>query len=310
MARHGKRAKIWVGLGGMRLRFIPLALSRRNLALLALTWLACVGATGELSRTAAEESPPAYRFGVFPYLPALTIDRIFGPMAASFTTALGHPVYLKTRSTFEDFAGELRRETYDIVFVHPFFYVDAADHHGYLPLARLDGELTAVVLVPDDRPWRTWTDLAGKTLAAPPTLAAVSELAKLTLLDAGLTPGIDTALQHHQTKMSCLRAVAAGAADACVLSRFVLPQIEQIGDGKLRIMAESRPVKHLVFAVHPRLPEAERIKLRSIILSWPQTEPGKAILAIGSWSRFVAARDADYDEVRDHSIRLAKLPKH
>ena len=66
-----------------------------------------------------------YRFGVFPYLPALTIDRIFGPIAASFATALGRPVYLKTKSTFEKFAGELEQATYDIIFVHPFFYVEA-----------------------------------------------------------------------------------------------------------------------------------------------------------------------------------------
>jgi ABC-type phosphate/phosphonate transport system substrate-binding protein len=137
----------------------------------------------------------------------------------------------------------------------------------------------------------------------------VSELARGALLDAGLVPGIDTKLQHYRTKVSCLQAVSVGSVDACVLPRFVLPQINHNGYGKLRIMAESGAVKHLVFAAHSRLPAAEREKLRALILSWPHTDPGRAILAIGSWPRFVPARDADYDEVRRHSARVEHLVK-
>jgi phosphonate transport system substrate-binding protein len=280
---------------------------RCKLAGLTLIWLAFGATSADLSRAADAGSVHSYRFGVFPYLPALTIDRIFGPIAADFATALGHPVYLKTKPTFESFASELERATYDIILVHPFFYVEAADRHGYLPLARLDGHLTAVVLVRPERPWQTWADLAGRSVAMPPALAAVSELAKLALLDAGLVPGIDTTLQHHRTKVSCLQAVLVDAADACVLPKFALPQIPRIGDGRLRIMAESRSVKHLAFAAHPRLPPAQRAKLRALILSWPHTEEGRAVLAVGSWSRFVAAQDADYDQVREYRVRVQHL---
>jgi phosphonate transport system substrate-binding protein len=269
-------------------------------------WLACAALPGDPFRATAAE-PACYRFGVFPYVPALTVDRIFGPMATSFAAALDRPVYLKTRSTFEGFADELRKETYDIVFVHPFSYVDAADRHGYLPLARLDGQLSAVVLVAKDRPWRSWADLAGKTLAMPPALAAVSELASLALMDVGLTPGIDVTVEHHRTKASCLQAVTVGAADACALPQFALSQIAELGDGRLRVMVESRPIKHVVFAVHPRVPEADRAALRALIMSWPQTEQGRAILAAGAWPGFVAARDADYQEVRDYHARLAEF---
>jgi phosphonate transport system substrate-binding protein len=305
----GKAAKMRTGIAGGPLRWCGTSSLRRRLAGLALIWLAFGATSADLSRAADAGSVHGYRFGVFPYLPALTIDRIFGPIAADFGTALGHPVYLKTKPTFESFASELEQATYDIIFVHPFLYVGAVDRQGYLPLARLDGELTAVVLVRADRPWQAWADLAGRTVAAPPALSAVSELARVALLDAGLVPGIDTTLQHYRTKVSCLQAVWLGSVDACVLPRFVLPQIDQIGDGKLRIMAESGAVKHLVFAAHPRLPAAEREKLRSLILSWPHTDQGRAILAIGSWPRFVTARDADYEEVRRHSARVEHLIK-
>ena len=275
----------------------------------ALVVFVCVQSAGSAAPAAEPEnrSGRSYRFGVFPYLPVLTIDRIFGPMAAAFAEALGRPVYLKTKSTFEQFVIELRHESYDVVFVHPFLYVDAADRHGYLPLARLAGGLTAVVLVQSDRPWRTWADLAGKVLAAPPPLAAVSEMASVALLDAGLLPGIDTTFVHYRTKASCLHAVSVGDADGCVLPGFVLGQIGEIAQGRLRIMVESGAIQHLAGMRSSKTIVAERAKLRALITSWPQTEAGRAILAAGSWTRFVAAQDADYDEVRRHAIRLERL---
>jgi phosphonate transport system substrate-binding protein len=279
------------------------------LAMLLVTSLGVLAAPGERAWAAEPRVPtaPGYRFGVFPYLPVLTIDPIFGPIAASFAARLRRPVYLKTRSTFEQFAEQLSKQAYDLLFVHPFFYVQAAERYGYLPLARLEGQLTAVALVRQDRPWRTWSDLAGQVIAMPPALTAVSELTRVALVDAGLIPGIDATLRHYRTKLSCVQAVDVGTADACVLPRFVLPQIEAIGQGKLRIMTETPGINHLLFATHPRVSDVDRRKLLAVILSWPETEQGRAILAVGSWPRFVTAHDADYAQVRDYSARLRVL---
>jgi phosphonate transport system substrate-binding protein len=279
--------------------------------LVVLVCLALLAAPGERAWAAGSngQTALAYRFGVFPYVPALTIDRIFGPIAASFAAELGRPVYLKTRSTFEKFAEQIKKQAYDIIFVHPFFYVQAADRYNYLPLARLEGQLTAIALVREDRPWRRWSDLAGKIVATPPPLAAVSELAKVGLVDAGLIPGIDTILRHYRTNTLCLQAVSIGAADACVLPGFAQPQIDAIGKVKLRIMAETPAINHLVFATHQRVPGIDQSKLLALMLSWPDSEQGRAILATGSWPRFVPAHDADYAQVRDYNARLRMLAR-
>jgi ABC-type phosphate/phosphonate transport system substrate-binding protein len=249
----------------------------------------------------------SYRFGVFPYLPTLSIDRIFGPMAASFAEDLAKPVELRTKTTFEKFADELSEETYDVIFVHPFFYVDAADKHDYLPLARLNEPLTAVLMVRQEQSWQNLHDLAGKVVALPPALAAVSELTKAALADVGLEPGKDVTLHHYRTKHSCLQAVVMGAADACAVPRFVLSQIPAAGQLKLRPLAETAAVNHFVFAVHARVPARDRETLRHCILNWPNTPQGRNILAIGAWKGFVEAYDEDYDPVRAYNRRLHKL---
>jgi phosphonate transport system substrate-binding protein len=280
---------------------------RRKAALVALACLTILAGRIEPAGAGQANRLPEYRFGVFPYVPALTIDRIFGPIAASFAAELGRPVHLKTSSTFERFAEQLNKEAYDIIFVHPFLYVQAADRSDYLPLARLEGQLRAAALVRSERPWRTWSDLAGRTVGLPPALTAVSELAKIALVDAGLIPGVETTLRHYRTKAACVQAVSIGTADVCVLPQFVLPQIKALGDGKLRVMAESPPINHLVFATHARVPEFDRKELLALILAWPDTERGRAILATGAWPRFVAARDEDYAQVRDYDTRLRTL---
>jgi phosphonate transport system substrate-binding protein len=274
----------------------------RWLAEVVLLGLALALITG--SPGAASAAMKGYRFGVFPYLPVLTIDRVFGPVAASFAKDLGRPVYLKTKSNFEKFAEELAEQSYDIIFVHPFFYVEAADKYHYVALARLDQPLRGVVMVGQDRAWHEWRDLVGKTLALPPELAAVSDMVKAALIDAGLKPGVDVILHHYRTKTSCLQAVLVRSADACAIPRFVLPQITSLADMRLHVMIETAPINHYLFAVHERVPEADRAKLLACILDWSHTEAGRAMLAAAAWSGFVPAANQDYDQVRRYTTRL------
>jgi len=268
---------------------------RQSLMAVLATLLLLLGCARLEAATTPENG---YRFGVFPYLPALTIDEIFGPLGARFARDLERPVQLKTKSTFALFAKELAAESYDIILVHPFFYVDAADRYNYLPLARVDDDLVAVVLVGADRPWRDWQDLAGRTLALPPALSAVSELVQAALRARGLAPGVEVTLRHYASKMSCLHAVVLGDADGCAVPGFIPAQLGEVADMNLRVMAKTPPIKHFVLAVHRRLAPAQRATLLRTLLALPASDDGRSILAATAWPRFVAAQDHEYDAVR------------
>jgi ABC-type phosphate/phosphonate transport system substrate-binding protein len=132
-------------------------------------------------------------------------------------------------------------------------------------------------------------------------------MVRTALLDANLRPGVDVPLQYYRSRISCLQAVVVGAADACAIPRFALAQIGSIADMRLHVMIETAPINHFVFAVHERVPEADRAKLLECVLGWSATEAGRALLAAAAWPGFVAAADRDYDQVRRYVARLGTI---
>lgn len=267
----------------------------------SLIWSSPILAEGK-----AEQPKPAYRLGVFPYLPALTIDRLYSPVAEAFSFELDRLVKLRTKTTFENFEEALSSQSYDIIFVHPFFLIDAMDHHSYLPLARLERPLSAILAVRDDSPVASLDDLVGGTIGLPPKLAAVSNLIKASLVDAKLRPGLDVGIRHFRNKASCMQAVMLGGVAACGLPAFVLSQIEDFGEQPLRVVFKAPPVSHFAFAVHERVPEEERRKLQNLLLSWSD-EKSDVVQMMGLDQGFVQAFPDDYADIRAHKARLQTL---
>jgi ABC-type phosphate/phosphonate transport system substrate-binding protein len=140
-----------------------------------------------------------------------------------------------------------------------------------------------------------------------PALSSVSELVRATMIEAGLIPVLVVTLEHYRSKPYCLHAVAIGLVDVCGLPKFALEQLDPTNEFDLRMMFETPGVSSFVFAVHDRVPLEERINICKSILAWPYTAKGRAILAGGRWTRFVPARDSDYDEVRGYVTQLRKF---
>jgi len=252
----------------------------------------------------AASSETGYRLGVFPFLPPLSLDRTFAPIVQDLSVGMGSEVHLRTKPDFDQFRSEIAAGGYDFVFLHPFFYTEAADRYGYIPLARLQDPLKVVILSKPDSGIASLKDLKGTKLALPPKLAAVSKLMAVELSDVGLRPSVDLVVRHYASKMSCIHAVNVGDVDACGLPEFVLSSLSAEHLSKLQVACESRPIPAVIFAAHPRLTKDKRDRFRNRIVSWTETPEGREILADLNWSGFVEAEDRDYDEVRRYELKL------
>jgi len=172
-----------------------------------------------------------------------------------------------------------------------------------MPL-RGDTELRAIIVTRGRLPIATLAELGGETLALPPRGSGVSDLFRLAMLDEGLVDGVDLHLHHHQTKVSCLHAVAAGQAIGCVVPSFLGSQLAAMNEMSLEPIWASEPITRLVVAVHPRLPAAAVELLQRRVLSWQTTVEGRVLLDGLAWPAMAAAGDHDYDALRLVAGRL------
>lgn len=268
----------------------------------ALLFLALLAWPGHSTRAAEA----GYLFGVFPHLSSGQIEYMYAPITAEFSKVLGRPVTLKTKASFEAFTDEIEKETYDIAFVQPFDYVRAHDKHGYIPLARRGEPLSGVFAVKLDSPLLTLQDTKGKIIGLPPEVAAVSQLTKMALLQAKIDPRSDVKLQYYKAHDSCLQQLLIGEVDVCGTAAYPLRFFENKWNVKFRVLAETPSISGSVIVVHPRVSEKQRATLLKTILSWAKTESGQQLLKRGELKAFVAATDAEYDDVRTYTRKMQK----
>ncbi len=271
-----------------------------------LRWLAVFACLSVLGPARAGEGTvkPAYVFGVFPHLSMGQLEKIYAPIAEDFERALGRKVVFRSKSNFEQFAAELQHRTYDVALVQPFDYVVAHDRHGYLPLARRGETLAAQFMVRPDSPLKSIQDLRGKKIGVPPDTAAISHLVKLALVRAGVHPGRDVSVRHFRTHDSCLQQLVIGGIDSCGSAPYPVRFFKSKWKVDLRVLSETFVIPHALFVVHERVPANERQILLKTILSWPESERGRALLEHGSLTSFVVATDREYDIVRDYSRQI------
>lgn len=270
--------------------------------ILFLSLAGWLGMPAHAKETAAR--PVAYQLGVFPHLAAGQIENMFAPIAQDFSKALGRPVVLKTKPSFEDFMRELDNQTYDIAFVQPFDYVWAHDRHGYVPLARRGEPLAGLIVVKPESPLRSLAQLKGRKIGMPPEVAAVSHLAKMALLQAGIDPRKDVKVLYYKAHDSCLQQLLIGEIDACSTGAYPLRFFENKWNVNFRILAETQSISHSLFIVHPRVSAKDREIIKKTILSWDKTQAGRLLLERGELKPFVAVTDEEYGEVRKYTRQM------
>jgi phosphonate transport system substrate-binding protein len=253
--------------------------------------------------TAAASQPEAsrdtYVFGVFPFLSPARVEAMYAPVSLEFAQALGKDIRLRTAPDMARFRIRMQQQLYDIVAVPPLLHVPAVEQFGYLPLARMEEPLQALIIVPETSALRQAEDLRGKTIATPPDFAPVTAMARKALRDQGMQPGTDVILEAFKSVDACFQQVLIGAADACAVPTFALNAIERRLRGPVRILVESAALPSASLVVHSRVPADEQAQLKQTILSWRDTHQGQALLRGLATRGFVSAEDAEYDPVRE-----------
>jgi phosphonate transport system substrate-binding protein len=258
----------------------------------------CLLGLAALASAVASAQPAELRFSVAPYLSPARMDELYTPIAVALSRSVGQPVVFRTSSTFDRYYEQVVAGNMDLTLLHAFFYVVAVDQHGYLPIARMNEPFKGVLVVLDQSPVKALADLKGKTIATPPEFLPTVHLIRKVMRDQKLDPARDFTLRSFRSVESCLQQLVIGEAAACICPPFALPGAEAQFKVKFRTVAESQPIPNLTFVVSPRVPAADRNRLREAILRLNDSEDGRGLIRSLGTRSFVEVRDAEFDGVR------------
>lgn len=141
-------------------------------------------------------------------------------------------------------------------------------------------------------------DLRGKTIALPPSVAAVSYIALEMLERAGLNVPEDIALLYSKNHGSCIHKVIIGKVDACVTALSTLHLLEAQHPRKLRVIAKSEALPNALFVVRGDVSHKIYHALQNKMLNLKSSNQLQKLFNSGEKNPFRITEDSEYDTVR------------
>lgn len=287
-------------------------------ALLVAAVMGC-GACGGGGETTPEDIQPiAPRekivIGRVPSGNVLDISERMEPLIAYLQKELGIDVQIKFAADYSEFTRRMEENEYDLAFCASFQYVTAHERSGYEAAVRpvRNNADTYVGIFITTRPDITSLEqLRGKRIAFVDPRSTAGYLFPLGLLvKAGVAP---REIQpfflkgHDNVVLNILnRNYDAGA---CFKTAETLYGKDR--SNEIRIIAETDPIPNEPIAISPRFRNERReLADRVIRLLLELHENPAGLAAITQYgegvNRFVAARDEDYNTIRDYKASLPR----
>ncbi|HEU5179233.1 MAG TPA: PhnD/SsuA/transferrin family substrate-binding protein [Candidatus Polarisedimenticolia bacterium] len=176
-----------------------------------------------------------------------------------------------------------------------------------------DRDLTSVVVVRADAPIRTFSDLAGRTVAVGASDSPQATLIPLlAIAKAGLKPGVDLRVLGHDFlvgkhgdhiggERDAARALIAGKADAaCMIdgNHLAFTQEGTLPAGSTRILAQTAPYDHCNFTVLDGVPTPPLARFTELLLAMSYDDPAvRALLDMEGLKQWLPGRVNGYAQL-------------
>lgn len=194
-------------------------------------------------------------------------------------------------------------------------YLEANERYGVIPLVRgvnAEGrtEYRSVIVVAPDSPIQRIEDLRGRSFAFSCLNSTQGHLIpRIILAEHGMSLEDLASYEYTGSHQNCANAVAAGRFDAGGVQDILAQRL--VADGLLRIIHTSEYHPSSGITANPDLPPDVIEKVRQALLDFQPA--GAHADGLYHWDRtemangFREAREDDYDELREWSIRFGLL---
>ncbi|MSQ71891.1 MAG: phosphate starvation-inducible protein PhoH [Betaproteobacteria bacterium] len=228
----------------------------------------------------AQTANETYTIGVLPNVSARVILRNYQPMQAYFARELKRKVEIATATDFRAFSAATLRGDYQMVVTAPNLGRVAQLDGKWEPLAIYEPPIPALLVAAADNPNISVGQLKGKSLALanPQSLLALRGLQWLR--EQGMQDGRDFKVVLAGNDDSLGTMIRSGESPLAMMSMGEFRQIGEATRSTLKIVTEFAKMPGFLAMANPRLGNAERQQLKSLILGFPKSEDGKSFTAL------------------------------
>ena len=234
-------------------------------------------------------------FGVVPQQAASQLAQAWAPLLRQISQDSGLALRFRTTPDIPSFESCLAKGVFDIAYMNPYHYSVFHETAGYVAFARArNEELEGLLVVKRDSPIQSLEQLAGSRIAFPaPAALGASVLPRAELGKLGVAFEPAYVNSHDSVYLNVLAGLFPAGGG-------IQRTYDNLSDGQkqgLRIIYRTKRYKAHPFAAHSRLPPAVTALLGRAMLTL-NTADNATLKPLG-FDGFVAAADADYDDIRD-----------
>lgn len=220
------------------------------------------------------------RLAIQPIQSAETTATFYRPLAEYLAQTTGLEIRLVTTSNFLTYWTEIKQGKYDLVLDAAHFTDYRIREQGYIPLAKVPGEVSySLVTHPDTFVFEP-NELVGKPIAS----IASPSLGMVRLLELYPNPLRQPRIIEANSAEAIVDLIEKGSAVAGMIPTPLLNLHPE-----LNVVMTTKPAPHVTFSASPQLTAADRAKIQRALLNAPKTAEGQAMLNAINFTDLVEA---------------------
>ena len=249
-----------------------------------------------------------YSVGIVPQFDARKTTEIWQPILEQIRHITGITLVLKTSPSIPVFEEQFNAGKFDFAYMNPYHALIANKSQGYIPLLRDNGrQLYGIVVVKNDSPIKSISELDGKTVAFPAPNALGAALIPRTEFAEKFNIKVKESFvkSHSSVYLSVLLGhSAAGGGVQKTLSQ----QPEDVRNA-LRILYKTSKVAPHPVTAHQRIKPSVREKIKAAFISLGNYSEGKELLIKIPMKQIGSADMNDYAPLRKMGLEKYYVKK-
>jgi phosphonate transport system substrate-binding protein len=227
----------------------------------------------------AQTDSQGLTIGVVPNMSARMVIAQYQPVRDYFQRTLKQSVEIVTSTDFPSFSRETLKGNYSMVFTPANLGRVAQLDGGWSVLARLEPGIPAVLVGMADNPNSNPNQLSGKSLATSNPSSLVVQAGIRWLKERKLEVGRDYRLSMVPNDDSLFAVLRSGEAPFAMMSKGEFLAKPEPMRQSTRIVTEMETVSGFWILTNPKMPVAQRQRIRELLLAFPDSDEGKVFFA-------------------------------